>query len=622
MGNSPALQHIRDLQSAQKGYGDQFALDNVKQLDAAIQNIQANPYLSPDEKAGRIQNAQREKLKWMTPMIGRSRLNQILQQSPELKPIQAQTGNVPAQPEGILQLPPQSLAAPPSGSDNVPNDEVPPAIANVQPPPMNLPATPAKQVELTPPTTADVMASGAPSNMFVPVALANGTTMMLPMQQAVGILKQQEGNAGRMGVQQYKTEHAPGQWDLQVGTKNGQPYAYYHSKTQNENTDLQGNALKPEDLQGFTPMGKGALKETYVPDASSETGFSKIAYDTATGVVHSKQSGVLPPRGFIATDTITKDQFGNETVQHRQPQVPGAGGVPNIGAVPNAKAQAANAPTPTAPKPVPVPAPMGAPNSPKQARDNIAAVAQGRQPVAQLDQNGHIPIRPGMNAQVAEAANQLLDGLDLDKLHPDKVRVPAAEMARQYGWAGQGAITPKEKILVNEAAAKLQQLYDSPALAVLDRGAVSRMKIAQAMKSSEKQGLFGTGMTALAASNLDNQEQEFLRLFNAAAGVISGLTPLTRGGRPTESSIHRLMSELPHVLQSASSSDAKMRIQQLLQEIKVAEQTKGTTALGENVNPNSSSNQSGLRVGQPVKLKNGQTGIIKAVHDDGSFDLE
>jgi hypothetical protein len=51
---------------------------------------------------------------------------------------------------------------------------------------------------------------------------------------------------------------------------------------------------------------------------------------------------------------------------------------------------------------------------------------------------------------VVEAANQLLDGQDLNKL-PQKVREPAARMARQYGWE-QGKFTPREQSQLRTAS--------------------------------------------------------------------------------------------------------------------------------------------------------------------------
>jgi hypothetical protein len=179
---------------------------------------------------------------------------------------------------------------------------------------------------------------------------------------------------------------------------------------------------------------------------------------------------------------------------------------------------------------------------------------------------------------VIELANELLDGRDAKDL-PMKARAAAESMARQYGWE-QGALTPKEKILVAEAGAKLNQLVKGDSLGVLD-SFKSRAKIAEVLGSSEKEGVIGRTMSAAMAGQLTPQEQEFIRLYNAAIGTITGLTPITRGGRPSEASVQRLIAEMPNVLQSGSSTDAKARIQQLLNEVQLATQVKGNTPLGQ-----------------------------------------
>lgn len=206
----------------------------------------------------------------------------------------------------------------------------------------------------------------------------------------------------------------------------------------------------------------------------------------------------------------------------------------------------------------------------------------------ELDATGHIPISAG-NPQLVQAANSLIDGMDVDKLPiPQRDRTAAMKLASEYGWAGQGTFTPQQKVLINEAGAKLNQLAKSPSLSVLD-DAKSRAKIAAVLHaSSGSSGLMGILVGSQLAGQLTPKEQEFIRAYNAAVGVISGLGPITRGNRATEAAVQRLMVELPSVLQSGSSADAKKRVQQLLQEIDLAQQTNGTTPLGASPAPKDS----------------------------------
>jgi hypothetical protein len=88
------------------------------------------------------------------------------------------------------------------------------------------------------------------------------------------------------------------------------------------------------------------------------------------------------------------------------------------------------------------------------------------------------------------------------------------------------------------------------------------MKVAQALKSADKQSVVGTGLTALATVNLDPQEQEFIRLYNAAAGTIAGLGPITRGNKtdrgeyspPNERNAERPCSPRPRQMRRLVSS--------------------------------------------------------------------
>lgn len=342
--------------------------------------------------------------------------------------------------------------------------------------------------------------------------------------------------------------------------------------------DAITDAQYEDALQAYGKAKRAEKMTTKViQDPDSPTHFSAATWDLTTGQLVSKFPGVLPPRGFIPTDRVTRttDQFGNvtESVSQMTPQIPGAQSPPTHPEPPKPSA-APKASPPAAPKSTPAKGIGGIIGKVNPARPE-APRASSNSPRA-LDASGHIPASAG-NSQLVEAANELLDGRDLKDI-PAKAKAPAAALARQYGWE-QGTFTPREKIQVNEAANFLQRLQDSPSLGVLD-SPLSRGKIAQALRSTEKQGVMGTQLTQLVSQNLTPEESEFVRLYNAAAGTVSGLAPLTRGGRPVESSIRRLMQELPNVLQSSGSADAKERVKNLLQEIKVAEATKGNTPLG------------------------------------------
>jgi hypothetical protein len=259
----------------------------------------------------------------------------------------------------------------------------------------------------------------------------------------------------------------------------------------------------------------------------------------------------------LPKNSVSQDQYGNVTTSQHTTAVP----APVSNAAPQVPTSAPQAPA----------NPLAAVNA-SIAQGNAASskLNKGKPvsanaptgPPPPLDSNGHIPESYG-NAQVREFANQLLDGVDKDKI-PAKARAAASQMARQFGWE-QGAFTPREKIQFQVATDFLKQLQGTDSLKVLDNY-ISREKIARAMKDPSKMNF----IDRIAAYNLDPKEAEFLRLYNAALGTVQGLASITRSGRPTEAAVTRLKVELPNVLQSASSDDAKKRIDQLLKEASTA----------------------------------------------------
>jgi hypothetical protein len=175
-----------------------------------------------------------------------------------------------------------------------------------------------------------------------------------------------------------------------------------------------------------------------------------------------------------------------------------------------------------------------------------------------------------VNSQLREAANNLIDGMDVDKLPiPQRDRAAAEALAKQYGWSGQGLFGPKDKLLIRESTGILKQLVNSPALSVLD-DTTSRLKIQQVLENPESRGMIGQAIQGIAAQNLSDAEQQFVTLYNQAVGRISGLSQLVRSGRATEAQIERLKTELPNPSTTSNSAHAKQKLAQIQNEIDIA----------------------------------------------------
>jgi len=205
--------------------------------------------------------------------------------------------------------------------------------------------------------------------------------------------------------------------------------------------------------------------------------------------------------------------------------------------------------------------------TPREAKQKAAVVAPAGK---QLDAEGHIPATAKVNPYLREAANNLMDGMDVTKLPiPAKDRAAAEQLARDHGWKGQGLFSPGDLMRVRNSLAIINEFDKGDVLSVLDDTA-SRQKIGQAIQNIEKRGVFGQAAQNLVVQNLSPKEQQFVDIYLQAVGRISGLSQLVRSGRPTEATIERLKSELPNPGYAGSSVAARNKLKLLHQEIDIA----------------------------------------------------
>jgi hypothetical protein len=176
-----------------------------------------------------------------------------------------------------------------------------------------------------------------------------------------------------------------------------------------------------------------------------------------------------------------------------------------------------------------------------------------------------------MNQAIREAANQLLDGVDLKDISlPQKDKAFAEAVARKYGW-GRGPYLPRELKQMQNANQFLDQALNSKAfMRAIDSGFFRKFQTAESEKDASKSGLFDTAMHVLSVNHLTKDQQEYLTIRQALMGTVSGLSSVVRTGRPTEATINRLMQEIPDVMSSANSTMAKEKIAQIKKELKVA----------------------------------------------------
>ncbi len=370
-----------------------------------------------------------------------------------------------------------------------------------------------------------------------------------------------------------ETENATAQWNTLSGTVNGHPVMWQRNARTGAVVDLTGKPVPTDALNSFVPSSKPTVREVLEPDQNSETGYAKVSYDPFTGEELSRQLNAVPSSRIVPQErtSTTTDPAGVTTTTHSvtRPVYPGK-------TRPRLDVQSSPQSATTARTPQPTPKkPARTIGELRQRAAAVAGVELGKPAHRQLDANFHIPETDHVNPYLREAANHLLDGMDVSKLPlPQKDRPAAEQLARQYGWQGQGLFTPREQMQLKESVSFLNEAENSPALKALD-SIKSRVKLGQLIQDFEQRGVFGQAAQIAASATITSDEAEFLRLYQQLVGTIVGLRQLVQTGKATEASIHRLMMELPNPMTSSSAADGKKRIQRLLKEVQIAQQ-KGT----------------------------------------------
>ena len=252
----------------------------------------------------------------------------------------------------------------------------------------------------------------------------------------------------------------------------------------------------------------------------------------------------------ISTTTRTTDPAtGQTTVSKRTPQITGVGGRPGSTSI------------------TPPPQPQEA--SPRRSSSGTGGAPLSKTADIQLDDSGHIPNTwHGASPQVIEGANQLKDGMDLKDIGGTSKTKPLSEALarRAFGWS-RDKFTPLEHTQIALASRYISEAIQSPALKSLDSSFISQLPMIGASGDPAKEGTVGKAITKLSAMATTKDQQEFLRLYRQMAGTISGLGKLSRGGRITEATVNRLLSELPNPSNTTSSQDAIERLKRLKDEV-------------------------------------------------------
>lgn len=331
--------------------------------------------------------------------------------------------------------------------------------------------------------------------------------------------------------------------------------------------------LHPSKIIGVQPFTPGR-QYTGSTSSSSTTDPFGLTTSSSRSTTPSNQPAV--DMDMTGIQQLPENYDGEELPENPTPaaQAPlsAPSGSPNKSAVPTAAPPASVAHTRAG---VPQAQSPKTAATPTQLKSQVPAppIASPSAPrgTLPLDSTGHIPTDAPYNKQIVGAANDLLDGKDLDKLPiPLKAKEAAETLARAYGWGGQGMFAPQQKLQIREASTFLNEAMNNPSMSVLDSWP-SRQKLIAVIHNAEGDPGYIDSFLAR-NTNLNPKEAEFLRMFRQLTGTISGLASLTRPGRPTEAGIKRLMAELPNPNESHSAADGKERLKRLIKEIEIATQ--------------------------------------------------
>ena len=327
----------------------------------------------------------------------------------------------------------------------------------------------------------------------------------------------------------------------------------------------------------------GPQNYTVQPDANSFTGWSKVYYapfDPSQPNAPAQELGrepTTPQAGWIPrrTDTTQTDPAGfqTHTSSIRQPVLPGAMAPAGAGT----RFQAPTAPpllqTPQVSPQRPAAPPSGAAGGPQPTPAAAAPspTPANAGPYNGLDSTGHIFIPPNTSEgakSIIGAANDLIDGTSREKLSiPMKWRESAANLAKQYGWKGQGSLTPAQQMQVKQVDASLRQLYDPQMLKVFDDPFWRRAMRLLPIDPTTEGGFTAFGQGEL-RDRIPQQYRVFLNELVRLRGVITGIRGFT-GANNSNATADRMLAELPNFTNTSNSADAASKLAQLSREVAI-----------------------------------------------------
>lgn len=327
--------------------------------------------------------------------------------------------------------------------------------------------------------------------------------------------------------------------------------------------------------------GKQAEKREVVPDAASLTGWSAV-YSDGEGQEIWRMPGIVPPRqaGQQVTTRDTTDPVTGLTthsVTTRAPKFTAPPGTPST-ALPAVRS-AIGLPAPSASQGGAPGATAGSnsgPVTPPTGRAKPAATTAGTGTTAigpykgiQLTEDGRaiIPPRPGVTESERQAAQQLINGADINKIYPAKLRPLAASIASKYGWKGQGGLTPAQQMQIQQVDNALATMNQDKYMKLFD-STWNAIRMAGVPLDPTGEGGFAGMMAALNRRTISDDDAQFMDDLTRLRGVITGIRSFT-GANNSNATADRLLAELNSFTNSKNSKDARYKLSRLQNEVNI-----------------------------------------------------
>jgi hypothetical protein len=342
--------------------------------------------------------------------------------------------------------------------------------------------------------------------------------------------------------------------------------------------DPQHPGMEIATKYGYRPDGTygpiGSYSTVRPMDLTRQT--SGGHYDAATGLwlpFASTQQRVMPGQGVPNVQA---------------PQPPGGTGIeaplasPRPGLPPDATFGPGFRGVDAAGQPLPMAAGPGAATAvpqqtppiptPQSVEAEITALPSAAGGYHNLDANGSIPPIPGIPSQILQTANDVIQGRDVTQVQPN-IRTWGERLANKFGWPGQGALTPKDQVQIQEPASIIMNMLRNPQmLSVLD--STGSRALLRALPGEVPQGAtLGDTVTREWAgglySYLNPNQLNYLQTVNQLRSLMGGFRKLT-GGNVSEAQVTRYISELPDPVTTPNSAAAKGKLLKLFSELQVA----------------------------------------------------